>query len=295
METKKTGMVYKILSTVSIVGLFLTVGILITGLVQGYLNALTALILAIFTILFAGCMLSLVWINNIQNQRYKKTSIAFLAFTILCCILWIVAVILVYIMAKNTTTAPVGALRFVQAAVIASIQFVVANIIARNIIKHQKSHIAFQIIMYISCLFIDFYVTMFAIGINFTPADGIKLSESIRSFLFSGGMIVTLILFVVYIAVANSILNQVEAKKNGGRRKTSSRRGLLGSLVDNLEQGVFDEISHHVSEAHEEPVEAEKTEESAQERLTKIKKLYEDGLITEEEFNAKKKEILEDV
>ena len=95
--------------------------------------------------------------------------------------------------------------------------------------------------------------------------------------------------------MANSILNQVEAKKNGGRRKTSSRRGLLGSLVDNLEQGVLDEISHHVSEAHEEPVEAEKTEESAQERLTKIKKLYEDGLITEEEFNAKKKEILEDV
>ena len=51
METKKTGMLYKILSTVSIVGLFLTVGILATGLVQGYLNGLTALILAIFTIL----------------------------------------------------------------------------------------------------------------------------------------------------------------------------------------------------------------------------------------------------
>lgn len=309
MEVKQPGKLYKILSTVSIVGLFITIGLLFTGLIEGYLGPGGVLVLSIFTIIFAGCMLSLVWLKNIENKQYKKTSIVFLAFTVLCCLLWIAAAIVIYIMLKQAEKDPnynpINLLRLVKVAFIVSVQFVVANIIARNLIKHKKTHIAFQIIMYISCLFVDFYVTMFAIGLKFNPIEGMELTKSIRSVLFSGGMIATLVLFVVYIAIANSVINGIQSKRNGGEKVTNTRRrGLLGSMVDTIENIQLDEIfsdnfggvQEKVEEVPQEVKEAApEAEEDPQERLTKIKQLYDSGLITEEEFNAKKKEILEDM
>ena len=301
MEIKKPGKLYKTLSTISTVGLFITVGLLVTGLLQGYLSPITALILSIFTIIFAGCMLSLVWINNIENKRYTKTSIVFLAFTVLCCLLWIAAAIMVYVIlvksASNKSYNPTALLRFIKIAGIISIQFVVSNIITRNLIKYKKTYIAFQIIMYISCLFVDFYVSMFALGIQFTPEKGMAISKTIGSFLFSGGMITTFILFVVYIAIANSVLNGIQTKKNGGQ-SNRRRRTLIGSLVDEIENGSFEEVSVENKPSNETKVveqEEKKEKESPQERLTKLKQLFEDGLITEEEFNAKKQEILEEM
>lgn len=301
MEIKKPGKLYKTLSTISTVGLFITVGLLVTGLLQGYLSPITALILSIFTIIFAGCMLSLVWINNIENKRYTKTSIVFLAFTVLCCLLWIAAAIMVYVIlvksASNKSYNPTALLRFIKIAGIISIQFVVSNIITRNLIKYKKSYIAFQIIMYISCLFVDFYVSMFALGIQFTPEKGMSISKTIGSFLFSGGMITTFILFVVYIAIANSVLNGIQTKKNGGH-SNRRRRTLIGSLVDEIENGSFEEVSVENKPSNETKVveqEEKKEKESPQERLTKLKQLFEGGLITEEEFNAKKQEILEEM
>lgn len=301
MEIKKPGKLYKTLSTISTVGLFITVGLLVTGLLQGYLSPITALILSIFTIIFAGCMLSLVWINNIENKRYTKTSIVFLAFTVLCCLLWIAAAIMVYVIlvksASNKSYNPTALLRFIKIAGIISIQFVVSNIITRNLIKYKKTYIAFQIIMYISCLFVDFYVSMFALGIQFTPEKGMAISKTIGSFLFSGGMITTFILFVVYIAIANSVLNGIQTKKNGGH-SNRRRRPLIGSLVDEIENGSFEEVSVENKPSNETKVveqEEKKEKESPQERLTKLKQLFEDGLITEEEFNAKKQEILEEM
>ena len=295
METKKPGLLYKTLSTVSTVGLFFTVGLLVTSLFNGFLSAVSALILVIFTIIFAGCMLSLVWINNIENKRFKKTSILFLSFTIFCCLLWIISAILIYVALKKAALDanyyPSGILQFVKIAFIISVQFVVSNIIARNLIKYKKTYIAFQIVMYISALFVDFYVAMLAVGIKFIPEKGMEISESIRSFLFSPGMITTFILFVIYIAIANSVLNGIQTKRNNGTKTT--RRRLLGKLIENLEEGQFDEVENY--EPLEKPIVDEDNIESAEERLIKLKKLYESNLITEDEFNLKKKEILEDM
>ena len=300
MENKKPSRIYQVLSTASIVGLFFTIGLLVTGIMQGFLTATTSLVLAIFTIVFAGCIMSLVWINNIENKKYFKTSIVFLAFTILCCILWIIAAIAIYIMYTKAkveeTYTPIGLLNFVKIAFIISIQFVVSNIIARNIIKYKKSYIAFQIIMYISALFVDFYASMFSIAISFTASDGVFLNKSITSFLFSGGMVTVFLLFVVYIAIANSVLNTIQTKRNGGstNRTRRGRRSLIGRLMDNVEYGEFDEA---VSPKVDEPavVEEKKEQNSAQDRLTKLKELYDAKLITEEEYNSKRAEILEEM
>ena len=304
MENKQPGKLYKILSTASTVGLFLTIGLLVTGILQGYLTALTSLILGIFTIVFAGIVMSLVWINNIENKKYFKTSIVFLAFTIICCILWIIAAVSIYVMYLRSKTIenynPTGFLTFVKIAFIVSIQFVAANIIARNIIKYKKNYIAFQIIMYISALFVDFYATMLALGISYTGDNGMALAKSMRTFLFSGPMITMLILFAVYIAIANSVLNNVQTKRSGEKNQNRTkrrRRGLLGRLADNLELGEFDEAVEEekvIIEA-EAPKAEEKKESKAQDRLTKLKELYDAKLITEEEYNEKRAEIIDEM
>ena len=92
-------------------------------------------------------------------------------------------------------------------------------------------------------------------------------------------MVVMLVLFVVYVIISNSILKTIE-----DRRMRQIRYDLTQGTADNSD---FDASA----DADVTPVATDTTEA----KLEKIKDLYDKKLITEEEYNAKKAKILEDM
>ncbi len=293
MGKNKGGTVYNALSTASLVGLFLSVGILIVGVMRGTMGAGLVLTLSILTIIFGCCALSLVWVRSLERKRFVKTSIVFLAFTVICGALWIGAAISIYCMLTNPNTDKLGLwLNFLRISLVITMQFVFANIICRNIIRYKKTYLAFQIIFYISCLYVDFFLSLMSLSLKFYN-NNIQLDNSTLEMLFSGPFLTCFIVAVVYVFISNQILDSIARKKG----LKTGKGGMISSLFDDAE---FEEDLKKAEEKKNTPVPpvvpAKKEDNSSvKERLAELKKLYNEGIITKEEYDAKRNDILEDI
>lgn len=295
MGNKKPGTIYSVLSNAALVGLFLSVGILIVGIMQDTLNAGMVLILSILSIIFGGCALSLVWVRNLERKRYFKTSIVFLAITVACCILWIACAIVIYNMVKSvdqgtfTDVKLAKMLNFIRISLVITVQFVFSNVITRNIIRYKKNFVAFQIIHYSSCVFVDFYISMLALAVRFKESGAdIVLKSGTTEFLFNGVMLTIFIVACVYIAISNSVLQSIARKKSGGK---TGKRTVLDSLFDEPE---FEEDIKQ-EEALEVQTSQKEDKVSVKKRLNELKALYDDGIISKEEYEQKRNDILKDI
>ena len=302
------GKYYRLVNTCSIIGLFVAVGIIVF-MITGTIHPTSSLmgIIAAIAILCFSCILALPWVRKIELNEFKILSYVFLGIVGLSCILWLISDIVIISQYKaiklastkeltdaEQTKLLTGVLRtinFLKASVFISIQFSVASFIATSITKYRKTMIPFQVISYVSYLFCDFWFSSFLFTVNINSnvaaiqANGFgdfldhifKINEGYLNFLTSKVMITIFVLAIAYVLVANAIIKRQEQT----RIKHTAEDLAFGRLKANVPVSA-------------EP-ETQTVSETPEEKLAKLKKMYESELITKEEYEEKKASILKDM
>ena len=287
----KGGKVYKTVNTLSMIGIFVAVALIVMAItgVMKLSSTLTGIIVAI-AILCMYCMMALPWVRRIEKNEWKKTSIVFLGLIIVNCILWLVADILVISVYKQLT-AEISAsavsedvllktlrtLNYFKVSVIITLQASFAMFVANYITKYQGRMIPFQVIAYVSYLVVDAWLTLFllSIKINSNPIaveNVLGLNLELLEFLISKITITIFILAVLYVSISKGIVNRMDA----GRQ-----RAIAEDVLDAAEK--ID---------NKNPEEKTLTPEG---KLAKFKAMFEADLISKEEYEQKRAEILKDM
>lgn len=296
------GKIYKIINSCAIVGLFVAVGIfvlMITGTIE-WSSAMVGFTLAIAIICFC-CLLALPWVRKLEQGDFKIMAYVFLGLVALCCILWVIADIVVikqyraikYALNNDITSEEsekfakglLKALNYLKFTTFVTIQFSVASFIASVILKLRKTLIPFQAIAYASYAVCDFWISglMLSIKINADVSfsdgsmkfgDVFSANESFIKFLVSRAMLTVLLLAIAYVVISNVVI-----KKQEQRRMKNAAEDLTfdNTTVKTQEQAVETKV------------------ETPEEKLASLKKMYDSELITKEEYETKKSEILKDM
>ena len=283
----KGGKIYKTISSISIAGIFVAVGILVFAL-TGYLKLSPALFGLVFSIavLCMGLVTTLPWVRRIEKNQVKKLSFLFIGFIGLCALLWLIAIWVVVGLINAgdaiTDNAIAGTMLFVQITVVLSMQLLISTFIGNMILRFGKELIPFQVVTGISYLFLDFYITFALLCIRINPAiPELTVAESI-SLLGSRFMITLLILSLAFMGVSAGVMKSIETRRI---------RHTTEILIDK-NSPLFENVDGEQSSTQST---SEQNKESSQDRLEKLKNLYEQNLITEEEYNAKRADILKDM
>jgi len=271
------GKIYKIVTSCAIIGLFITVGLLVLGITMQFINAQITLTLAILAIICFVAIATLPWIKKFEQGQFKKTSIAFIIINAICAVLWIVGAILVYVLYVKTRDGadfnPANSLQIIKIIIIVSIQFLAASSIATLMTRYKKSFLAFQIVTYISTIFVDLYVSLFLFSIVFSSTNELQLNNDILSILGMPIMIGLFCMFLIFTAISAGVVKRME------RNRVERVHEVVANNID--------ENGNTIAQNQSQP--------SEQDRMAKLQQMYNDGLITEEEYKTKKAEILKDL
>ena len=279
----RQGKAYRLITTFVILGLFFDVGFLTLGIMEGWFVAapFMILLLAIIGILCMSAVLSLLWIRHLEKHELKTLSFVMLGILGFAAILWIAIASVIYSLIRNPEGNTLAKMNFIRIGLILSFQVVEAIIISSTWARYRKNYLVFQIIMYVSNLFVDLWFSLLFAAIDLSGTE-VVLREGITKLIFSHGMITMLVLFVVYVIISNSILKTIEDRR---------MRQIRYDLTQAADNGEFDAPTDADANADATPVATDTTEA----KLEKIKDLYDKKLITEEEYNAKKAKILEEM
>lgn len=266
---------YKSVTTTSIVGVFLTCGILVLAF-AGVFKLTTFLfgLIATLSIVSIACLLLLPWIKTFERKEFKKTATVFMIFIAVCALLWIISVYLginLYVKAKNNLSADLsGTLKFIKVTLILSLQLLTSSLVASTIVKFRKSMIFLQIVTYASNLYFDIFVTYFLICFQIT-SKGLEISEGIK--ILGNKTILTIFaLAVVYMIISSAVMKRIEARR------------FIQAVDDNY---YGDGTRREIAEQNNEP--------TIEEKLESLKSMFDKGLISQEEYDSKKSEILKDM
>lgn len=277
MSIKNKEKLYKSIQTIAIVGLLGAVSLLVLGIgdIIPFSSGLLVLIGVIATIC-GCCLLACPWIRRLENNDLKILCFVFLGLIAVVCILWVICIFQIqriYKISNDETISDevadktmLGILKFFKASAIISIQFVTASTIASTLAKYRKSYLPIQVIMYASHIFVDFYVTFFMCCITTVNGD-LKINDNI-SILWSKFMVILFVLALLYVIITNAVLKRIEGKR-------------ITNLTEDVAMG----------QAYTQSSPESKTE-SAEDKLLSLKTLYEKELITKEEYEAKRSEII---
>lgn len=283
----KGGKIYKTISSIAITGIFVAVGILVLAL-TGNLKLSPALFGLMFSIavLCMGLITTLPWVRRIERNQVKKLSLVFIGFIGLCALLWLITIWVVVGLINQgsavSDNAIAGTMLFVQITIVLSMQLLITTFIGSMILRFGKELIPFQVITGISYLFLDFYITFALLCIRINPAiPELSVADSI-SILGSNAMITLLVLSLAFMGVSAGVMKSIETRRI--RHTTEILVEKDSPLFDNVDNGEKDTKP-----------EQSQGKESPEDRLEKLKKLYEQNLITEEEYNSKRADILKDM
>ncbi len=265
---------YKTIQSLAILGLFVTLGIIVLGFcaVIKLTTPITATC-AIVAVICGSGFLAMPWVRRLQNNQFKILSYIFLGLVGVCCILWVISVIQIVKIVNFTTDAVNGteveiakftsALNFLKVVLVISIQFITASTIANTIVKYRKNLIPFQAIMYLSHAFVDFYITYFLCCLVIAE-NKIDISSNV-SLLGNKFMWVTLVLALLYVGISGAVIKRTEERR-------------LKDRFEDEDLGVKQEPA--------------KANNPTEEKLNELKALYDKQILTKEEYEAKRAEII---
>ena len=274
---------YKVVHNIAIFGTFTAIAIIVLALfglikLSTFVFGLTATIV----IVSVGCLMILPWLKIFEKGQNKKIAIVFMCFVIVCTVLWLICLYLGIYIYESIKAESVNAytlintLNLIKITLIISLQFMVASLVASTIIKYKKQMLFFQIITYASNLFFDLYLTCFLLCITISSEKGIIISENI-TFLFNKVVLALFALSVIYMALSSKIMQNIEEKR-------------FKTVMDENYDMYGEQINHP------ERLEEQQTPQSTTEaRLEKLQSMLDKKLITQEEFDEKRKEIIKDL
>lgn len=280
LDPNSGGKLYKIISSIAIIGIFVAAGLLVLAFTKSLpLSAISFGFVFSVAVICLGAISTLPWIRRFENNDNKKIATAFLIVIGVCVLLWLICVwlgIIIYKRAQadiESLNAAIALIWIIKITLLISLQLIVSSTITNVLLKYKKTLIPFQVITYASHLYIDFYLTylILCLGVN---SGGPYVSEGI-SFLGHKAAWVLLILAFVYAIISSSILRSIEVKKMKNEAKEAAANGAKDETAQKQE--------------------AAKTSDTPQQKLENLKKMYEQELITKEEYEQKRSEIIKDL
>ncbi len=253
---------------------------------------------------------------------YKWLALCFFILIGACIALWIIAVFVVHLetfarLIEKTGEAATGeqgdlhggdgALTFLAVSVVLSLQVVVATWIATSILYYKKKYMTIRIISYISGILTDIWASWVVAGFltgHLYREDGALMIPLDPSKL----ILIVGILAVVGLIISNSFranfvyrerLRMVAAGQTGAL--TATEEDFLDDSYEST-TAVYATPDAKPDETPEPEPEAKpapkpepkpKEEKSIEERLARIKELHENGILSDEEFEKKKKELID--
>ncbi|MBQ8451794.1 MAG: SHOCT domain-containing protein [Clostridia bacterium] len=231
-------------------------------------------------IICASLITMLSWIRRYEDGNMKKLSLVFIIFIATVAILWLVCVwIVVGLITNKPEDASPGILLFIQIVLVLSVQLLISSFIGDVVVKYRKQYIPFQAVTYASFGYFDFYLTYLLLCVKIDPLAKSGEVFSIRqgiSLLGNRWAITFLVLAIAFMIVASAVIRTREVKR----------------IRQNA--GVLDGENESVQVVVEEPKNVE-NKETAQDKLAKLKDLHDKNLITDEEYETKRAEVLKDL
>ena len=271
----------KIFSTTAILGAFIVVGVLIL-MAMGVINSNRALIdfLLIIGILCFGCISCLIVARYLNDKSKRIPVLIVLILTGLTCLLWIIFVFIgqsfIDAIGNNTLTDAgfSGILTYTKITIILTIQTSFANLLVSNLFRLKRDMMVFQGIMYASNAIMDFWLTFVVLGIKVEGGHSFE-------WLFSTFFVTVFIISAVYTIMSNAILRRYERRRVQEDVVYGKETYSDSYKKAKAEQRANDPNSEHIN--------------SIEERIKKLDVLKEKGLITDEEYSARKSKILEEI
>lgn len=234
-----------------------------------------------------GGFTALPWIRvfeRINDKRFKITAIVFMALLGACVILWIICgwqiIGLIQSGIENSEgevlDGLVNSLNTIKFSLIVSLQFVIVSDIAMKIIKYRKTLLPYQIMSALAFAYIDFFCTLLLTSVTITK-EGFELSESAT--LLTNTWTYALLVIACLLSIFPNIVF----------RRTDRRR-LITTANEALENSNKPD-KFGKTERHRETG----SNDSVEEKLRKIQNLLNSGIITQEEYEQKRKDILDDI
>ena len=171
----------------------------------------------------------------------------------------------------ESTASLITTLRFIKITAIISLQILISSLIANTIIRYKKELIVFQVITYASNLFFYFYVTCFLLCLKIDPQEGLEIAKSIN-FLFTKFMFVLFLISIAFMSISSKIMKTIDTRR-------------FKKAVDNYNSTKTDQTQ----------TPAPQLKGPIEERLQKLQAMLKNNLITQEEYNKKREEILKDL
>lgn len=253
---KNNNKIKRFLSSISIFGFFAIAAVLVFAFVGSIkLNTVIVEILIAVAFICVGLIFALPWFDKMDTKLGKIFAIIFLSLIAVCVVLWIVCEILIVQVVLDGKGFPTAVYNLIRVSLIITIQFLVASTIASIVLRFKNTMIAFQVVTYLSYLYIDFWFT-YVIACASIINGKFKFIGS--DFIISKIILALLLLAFVYIGISSTVI-KVNARRKIGRSMES------GSDSDN---------------------------DSPDERLKKLKNMLDNDLISKEEYEKKKEEIL---
>ena len=287
----KGGKAYKAISTTAILGVFAAIAIFVFGVFYFNFSAIVVGLALSIVILCLSLLTTLPWVRRLEQNQVKKISIVFLVLIGVCALLWLIAIWMVIHVVYHTETVSALTVKtiplIVKIAIMLSTQLLISSFIGNLILRYGKELITFQVITSLAYLYIDFYITFFFGCIHIDPREEnwIWLNDAVKILWDSKLMITLFVLSIAFAAVSSTVIKSVET-----RRMARSVDAIASSGIELDEDYV--PTAESMAQAGT-PVAAEQP--SHEQRLEKLKNMYEQNLITEEEYNKKRAEILEDM
>ena len=269
----------KIMSILPITLAFIIVGVFVLMLVDVFpSNRVMIDILLVLLILCVGCISCLTATRILTKEKNKNNIYAYviLGLTGLTCLLWIIFIFvgqnLIDALINETATTGnlIGVWNFAKVIIFITIQTSLVNLVISNLFTFKKEYFAFQIIMYVSNFLVDLWLTIVIMSASLTE-EGLKFSANwlIDSKFF--GTVFALAL--AYSILAGAIMKSIVKKRT--RDLTLDKQTILKTVRDNNTES--------------------QDSNSIEVRIKKLDELKEKGIITEEEYSAKKAKILEEI
>lgn len=278
MKDKKFNL-FKLLQNLAVIGLFLVVGL---GTLFGtnlFPRTITSIeITVIIGLLLLGVLMVLPWAKYLEQKEYKIVSLVFLIASAICTVLWVICTLFVCSALRHESISN-GMLHLIRITILISFQVVVASFIGKFIIKYKAKYIPFQVITYLSMVYIDFWLSTLLFGVSINA--GFVVSQNVLDIIFNRISISLLILSCVYLGVSIGVIN--DARKRRVRNSILARNRKLNGDIGIMDIGDDDDTADNKQ--------TDNNDTEAQ--LEKIKSMFDKGLITKEEYDTKRQSIID--
>ena len=255
--------------------------------------------------LCAGGATALPWITEFERDRKKAAKgetiapwrkiivYVFWGLIGVAVLLWIISVfvlgdsIMVIVGLSDAATPPNFDVLYamLRAAIIVTLQVAIGSVVATSIMRYGKKYLVLRIIMYIALAYLDLWLSWFVGGTSVARITGEEYFPPIHSTI----LWVLAVLMLVGLLASSSIF--------GARARRKEIELFMKGDVETLTDGDVDLIDADTTSTawgkKEAPATPSAPAKNPEEQLTKIKELYEKGIITEEEYQAKRKDIID--